>query len=115
MRDTSINPEANEISDDDLAAAAEIFDRLKAVELAELQARESKPKKKPFTLCVKVELFYEFPAEEFPPWATELGVEKMAEEAFEDSNCKLTLEFLGESGLFKRKPAEISLDSVYSA
>lgn len=67
---------------------------------------------KKFTVNVRVDITYDIPASILPPWATDLGVERMVEEAFNDWNKPLDLEALGIQGVLELYPSEISLGTI---
>jgi hypothetical protein len=75
----------------------------------------AKPKLKPFCVRVNVELYYEIEAESLPSFANILGVEKLVSEAFEDYNRPWTLQELGEQGVLRREPVEVSIGAILSA
>lgn len=66
-----------------------------------------------YTVCVKVELFYEFDFKEFPEFATPEGVAQLVESAFNDHGPVGSLQDF-EARLGK-SPVEIDLRAIEEA
>ena len=88
-----------------------------AYEVGALQAGARAPRdtRKPFTVRVNLELYYEIPAVELPIWATELGVEKCVEWAFDNFPHNNKLSSFGQGGILQLDPVEIAIGTISSA
>ena len=76
------------------------------------QREAIRPKRKPFTIRVNLDVYYEIDADTLPPWADDLGVEKLVECAFDDYNRDINLETFSVKGVLNQNPVEISRNSV---
>lgn len=91
--------------------AAGLVKEMSAVCAVDIMIKENKkPKPKPYLVRVNLDVYFEIDPDGLPPWANDLGVEKLAECAFDDFNQPLTLENLGT--VLLSQPVEISRNTV---
>lgn len=74
-----------------------------------------RPARKPFGVCVKLELYYEIDPNTLPDWVDEEGVVKLAEAAFDNVPHNNLPSAFGKDGVLKTNPVEIAISSVESA
>jgi hypothetical protein len=82
--------------------------RSEAVETPDTQQK----RRKPFSMRIQANIYYDIPAESLPSWATDKGVKCMAEEAFHDHNRKLNLAALSAQGVLRLSPSEVVIEGI---
>lgn len=71
MKDTILtNPEADEISSEDLQAAANLYDNIVRQQVVDKLKEQLKTDKKVKTVKVSMEVYFDFDVTNFPEWAT---------------------------------------------
>lgn len=98
--------------EDYLASPEDIEDVIAKRFRLEPESIQILPARKPFTVRVNVDIYYDIDPNTLPNWVDELGVEKLVECAFDDHNREFTLEALSASGVLGQAPVEVTRNSV---
>lgn len=98
-----------------LVLEARIRTVLRGYHAAQQPDKPIRPAKKPFQICIKLELYYDLPAENFPDWATEEGAVQMVEAAFDNCPHNNLPSAFSKDGILQRNPTEIAIGSITSA